>query len=42
MNGELLLSARPLQNGEKMKLGGTEFIFVQFCGDNFSWEEYFN
>jgi len=42
MNGELLLAFRPLGNGEKITVGGSEFIFVPFCGESFTWEDYFN
>jgi hypothetical protein len=41
MYGELLLAFRPIQKGEKMTVGGTDFIFVPFCGEDFTWEDYF-
>jgi len=42
LNGELLLAYRPLNNGEKVAVGNSEFIFIPFCGENFAWEDYFN
>ena len=42
MNDELLLAYRPLNKGEKIAVGNSEFIFVPFCGEDFAWEDYFN
>lgn len=39
LNGELLLAFRPIENGEKIAIGGSEFIFVPFCGKDFTWED---
>jgi hypothetical protein len=42
VNGALLLAAGQLEKGAKIAVGGCEFIFIPFCGDDFTWEDYFN
>jgi hypothetical protein len=41
-NGTLLLAPTPLEHGDKFKLGGSEFLFIPLCGEDFVWEDYFD
>ena len=40
LNGELLLTPKPLAAHGKIKVGNSEFIFFPCCGEQFAWEDY--
>ena len=40
LNGELVMEASELCAYDRVKLGNAEFVFVPFCCDRFSWEDY--
>jgi hypothetical protein len=40
LNGELLMTFAPLHDYDKLRLGGSEFIFVSFCNERFTWDDY--
>jgi pSer/pThr/pTyr-binding forkhead associated (FHA) protein len=39
LNNRPLMGDRDLVNGDVLRLGDTELIFVPLCGDNFAWPE---
>jgi len=39
LNSELVLAHQPIKAYDNLKLGSSEFIFVPFCGQLFSWDE---
>lgn len=42
LNDELLLSPAELHIYNKIQLGDHSYIFMPFCGKNFSWDDYVN
>ena len=40
LNGEVLIGVHELTDRDRLMLGGAEFLFVQLCGDAFSWDDY--
>ena len=40
LNGELVMEHTLLGAYDKIKLGNAEFVFVPFCGDRFTWDDY--
>ena len=40
LNGGLVMEHTPLGAYDKIKLGNAEFVFVPFCGDRFTWDDY--
>ena len=40
LNGELVMEHTQLSAYDKIKIGNAEFVFVPFCNDKFSWDEY--
>ena len=39
LNGEVVLAYQPISAYDSIKLGGSELLFLPFCGVSFSWEE---
>ena len=39
-NDDPVMTFMPIKAYDKIRLGKAEFIFVPFCGENFTWEEY--
>ena len=39
INEELIQSARPLQENDKVRVGETEFVFVPYCKEERKWQE---
>lgn len=42
---EVVLEPKVMQNGDRLKMGGSEFLFVAFCGSdsfNFNWRDFDN
>jgi len=42
LNGELVMEHTQLSAYDKIKLGTAEFVFVPFCGEKFTWDDYLN
>ena len=40
LNGAQVLSPTMIQSFDKIKLGKTTLLFINLCGENFSWEDY--
>lgn len=39
LDGQPILQSQPLESGGVLALGGTELVFVPFCGAGFDWQE---
>ena len=39
INGEQLLESREIKTGDRLEMGGSEFIFIAFCTEERKWEE---
>jgi pSer/pThr/pTyr-binding forkhead associated (FHA) protein len=39
LNGQPILQPFPLQAGDRVLVGKTEFVLVPFCGPAFDWQE---
>jgi hypothetical protein len=39
LNAEVVFETKELKAFDKIKIGGTELLFVPLCGDNFKWDE---
>ena len=42
LNGNLVMAHIQLNEYDKIRLGNAEFVFVSFCNDKFSWNDYMN
>ncbi|MDR1961462.1 MAG: FHA domain-containing protein [Gracilibacteraceae bacterium] len=40
LNGEFLISHAPLRDYDRLKLGSSEFLFVSFCNQDFTWKDH--
>lgn len=40
LNGNLLFAHEELHPYDKIALGGSEFVFLPLCGEQFTWDEY--
>lgn len=40
VNDDLLMMPLELKNYDKVQLGNSEFVFIAFCGELFTWDEY--
>lgn len=40
VNGELLMGFKPFAEGDKLTVGGCEFLFKPLCSTDFSWDQY--
>lgn len=40
VNGELLMGFKPFAEGDKLSVGGCEFLFKPLCSEKFSWDQY--
>jgi hypothetical protein len=40
LNDELVMSFVAIKAYDRIRIGGGEFIFIPFCGENFTWDEY--
>ncbi len=42
LNGEQVIESKLLKLYDKIEIGETVLLFINLCGDNFDWEDYFN
>lgn len=42
LNEEPVLSHSELHAYDKLRLGGSEFVFLPLCGEHFTWDDYMN
>lgn len=40
VNGELVLAAKELKENDVINLGRSSFVFIEFSGEHFNWEDY--
>lgn len=40
VNGELLMTYQVLADRDRIEMGAAEFMFVQLCNDNFTWDTF--
>lgn len=42
LNEDPVLSPSEIQAYDRLKLGGSEFVFLPLCGEHFTWDDYMN